>query len=156
GLQQFFDSVGAFHVVARLKPGISISQAQADATARWKAMPHAPAGASERVAAKPFEDHVFGSARRALWILMGAVCLVLVLACANVAGLLVARNALRARELAVRRALGAGTWALVRQGLVEAGLLAAAGAAFGMAMTTWALRALIALSPATVVRLSEA
>jgi predicted permease len=156
GLQRFFDSVGAFHVVARLKPGISIAQAQADATARWKTMPRAPAGASERVAAKPFEGHVLGNARRALWILMGAVCLVLVLACANVAGLLVARNALHARELAVRRALGAGTWALVRQSLVETGLLAAAGAALGVAVTAMALRTLIALSPATVVRLPDA
>jgi putative ABC transport system permease protein len=78
-----------------------------------------------------------------------------VLACANVAGLLVARNALRARELAIRRALGAGAWTLVRQHLVEAGVLAGAGGAIGVAITGTALRALIALSPSTVVRLSE-
>jgi predicted permease len=155
GLEDLFTSVGAFHVVARLKPSIPISRARAEATASWKAMPHAPDGASDRVAARTFEDHVFGGARRALWILMGAVCLVLALACANVAGLLVARNALRARELAVRRALGAGAWALVRQSLVEAGLLAVAGAVLGIAITPGALRLLIALSPATVVRLSE-
>ena len=75
----------------------------------------------------PFLDHVFGTARRALWLLMGAVVLVLVIACANVAGLLVARNALRSREFAVRRALGATPWQLIRQSLVEAGVLAAAG-----------------------------
>ncbi len=155
GLQEIFETVGAFHVVARLKPGVSMTQARTDATGRWTQLPHAPADATARVVVTPFVDHVFGSARRALWILMGAVALVLVLACANVAGLLVARNALRARELAVRRALGAGTWALVGQSLAEAGVLAAAGALLGIATTAWTLRALVALSPATVVRLPE-
>jgi putative ABC transport system permease protein len=153
GLQQLFNSVGAFHVVARLKPGVSAAQAQSDATARLKN--HRPPVASDGVAVTRFDDHVFGSARGALWILMGAVCLVLVLACANVAGLLIARNALRAREVAVRRALGAGTWDLTRHSLVEAGVLAAAGASLGVANAAWILHALIALAPATVVRLSE-
>jgi predicted permease len=154
GLEDTFKSVGAFHVLARLRPGVSMPQAQTDATGRWK-ITQAPGGASERVAVRPFVDHVFGTARRALWLLLGAVGLVLVLACANVAGLLVARNALRARELAVRRALGATAWQLARQSLVEAGLLAAAGSALGIAATASGIRALIALSPATVVRLSE-
>jgi predicted permease len=155
GLQEIFDTVGAFHIVARLKPGVRQAQAQTDATARWKALPHAPTGASARVTITPFVDHVFGPARRALWILMGAVGLVLVLACANVAGLLVARNALRARELAVRRALGAGAWALVRQSLVEAAVLAAAGGVLGIAITASILRTLVALAPAAVLRLSD-
>jgi predicted permease len=154
GLEDTFKSVGAFHVLARLKPGTSTSQAQADATGRWK-IAEVVSGASERVAVTPFVDHVFGTARRALWLLMGAVGLVLVIACANVAGLLVARNALRARELAIRRALGATRWQLARQSLVEAGVLAAAGGALGIATTALSLRAVIALSPATVVRLSE-
>jgi putative ABC transport system permease protein len=156
GVQQIFDSVGAFHVLARVRPGVSMPEARADVAARWTTIKRATADVPRRVTVRPFLDHVFGNARRALWILMGAVCLVLVLACANVAGLLIARNALRTRELAVRRALGAGTWALVRQSLVEAGLLAAAGAALGIAITATALRALIALSPATVVRLADA
>jgi predicted permease len=155
GLERIFSSVNAFHVIARLKPGVSMSQAQSDATGRWRVITKGPTDASARVAVRPFVEHVFGRARRALWLLMGAVCLVLVLACANVAGLLVARNALRARELAVRRALGAGAWQVARQNLVEAGVLAAAGAVLGIAMTAAALRALIAASPATVVRLSE-
>jgi predicted permease len=154
GLQRLFDSVGAFHVLARLKPGASMPQAQVDATSRWKTTQVAP-DASARVSVTPFLDHIFGNARRALWLLMGAVCLVLVIACANVAGLLVARNALRARELAVRRALGATAWQLARQSLAEAGVLAAAGGLLGIGMTASALRALIGLSPATVVRLSE-
>jgi putative ABC transport system permease protein len=155
GLQTLFDSVGAFHVVARLRPAVSTSQAQAEATGRWKRLPHTPADSAARVALTPFDDHVFGGARRALWILMGAVGLVLVLACANVAGLLVARNALRARELAVRRALGAGAWQLARQHLVETGVLAAAGGALAIVTTAAALRTLVALSPAAVIRLTE-
>ena len=151
-LEQVFNTVGAFHVLARLKPGVSMAQAQMDATRRWTIM---KADTSARVTVRPLLDHVFGTARRALWLLMGAVGLVLVIACANVAGLLVARNALRARELAVRRALGATSWQLVRQSLVEAGVLAAAGGVVGMAIAGAALRGLIALSPATVVRLSE-
>jgi putative ABC transport system permease protein len=153
-LEQVFNGVGAFHVLARLKPGVSLPQAQMDATRRWKIM-RASTDASARVAVRPLLDHIFGTARRALWLLMGAVGLVLVIACANVAGLLVARNALRSREFAVRSALGATPWQLVRQSLVEAGVLAAAGGMVGMAIAVAALRALIALSPATVVRLSE-
>jgi predicted permease len=141
-------------VLARLKPGVSVPQAQQDAPRRWNTR-RAATDASARVAVRPLLEHVFGTARRALWLLMGAVGLVLVIACANVAGLLVARNALRYRELAVRRALGAMPWQLVRQNLVEAGVLAAAGGIVGTAIAAAALRALIALSPATVVRLSE-
>ncbi|MEO6236104.1 MAG: ABC transporter permease, partial [Vicinamibacterales bacterium] len=151
-VEQIFSSVGAFHVLARLKPGVSMPQAQMEATRLWTIV---QADTSARVAVRPLLEHVFGTARRALWLLMGAVGLVLVIACANVAGLLVARNALRSRELAVRRALGATPWQMVRQSLVEAGVLAAAGGIIGMGIAAAALRGLIALSPATVVRLSE-
>jgi len=151
-LEQTFNNVGAFHVLARLKPGVSTRQAEMEATGRWKTLTK---GDPAHVAARPLLDHVFGSARRALWLLMGAVGLVLVIACANVAGLLVARNALRSRELAVRRALGATSWQLVRHSLAEAGVLAAVGGIVGVAVAAAALRALLALSPATVVRLSE-
>ena len=153
-LEQVFSGVGAFHVLARLKPGVSAAQAQSDATRRLKTT-NASTDASVRVAARPLLEHVFGTARRALWLLMGAVGFVLVIACANVTGLLVARNALRSRELAVRRALGATPWQLARQILVEAGVLAGTGGMVGVAIAAAALRALIALSPATVVRLSD-
>jgi predicted permease len=152
GLEQIFNDVGAFHVLARLKPGVSVPQAEMDATGRWQTFTKET---RRRVAARALLDHVFGSARRALWLLMGAVGLVLVIACANVAGLLVARNALRSRELAVRRALGATAWQLVRHSLAEAGVLAAAGGIVGVVVAAAALRALLALGPPTVVRLSE-
>jgi putative ABC transport system permease protein len=151
-LEQIFNNVGTFHVLARLKPGVSIPQAEMYATGRWKSFTK---GDLARVAARPLLDHVFGSARRALWLLMGAVGLVLVIACANVAGLLVARNALRSRELAVRRALGASPWQLVRHSVAEAGVLAAAGGLIGVAIAGAGLRALLAVTPGTVVRLSE-
>jgi len=153
-LEQVFNSVGAFHLIGRLKPGVSISQAQSEAARRWKMMTPAT-DATVHVTGRPLLDHIFGTARRALWLLTAAVGLVLIIACANVAGLLIARNALRSRELAIRRALGATPWQIVRQSLVEAGVLASAGGLVGMAVAAAALRALIALSPATVVRLSE-
>jgi hypothetical protein len=89
-LEPLFEETGAFHVIGRLKGGVSATQAQADAVRLWKARADA-AGvdpASVGVAVRPFLDHVFGNARRALWLLMGAVVLLLVTACANVAGLL--------------------------------------------------------------------
>jgi putative ABC transport system permease protein len=151
-LETVFNTVGAFHVLGRLKPGVSAQQGQMDATRRWRTIQPDTAG---RVAVRPLLDHVFGSARRALWLLMGAVGLVLAIACANVAGLMVARNALRSRELAVRRALGATAWQLARPSLAEAGVLATVGAAIGVAIAAGALRALIALSPSSVLRLTE-
>src|SRR5205823_5028590 len=84
-----------------------------------------------------------------------AVVLVLLIACANVTGLLIARNALRAREVAVRTALGAAPWQLLQQNLIEASVLAAAGGIVGIGVAAAAFRTLIALSPPTVVRLSE-
>ena len=155
GLEQVFDSVGAFHVIARLRPGVSPAQAQADATRRWQAMPGTPQGASARVATTAFLDHVFGSARHGLWLLLAAVCLVLLIACANVAGLLAARNALRTRETAVRLALGASRWQIARLSLVEASVLATAGALLGTALAAVMLPALIRLTPAGIVRFTE-
>jgi hypothetical protein len=135
-LEEIFNTVGAFHVLGRVKSGISIPQVRMDATRRWKIMkPETPA----TVAVRPLLDHVFGTARRALWLLMAAVGLVLVIACANVAGLLVARNALRSREVAVRRALGASAWQLIRHSLVEAGVLAVAGGVIGVAIAAGGL-----------------
>ena len=151
-LAEVLKNVGAFHVLARLKPGVSIAQAQIEMTRQWSAL---TATAEARVAVRPWLEHVFGTARRALWLLMGAVGLVLVIAIANVAGLLAARNALRSRELAIRRALGATGWQLVQCSLVEAGLLAAAGGVIGVAVAAAGVRALLMLSPATVVRLAE-
>ncbi len=112
-------------------------------------------GATIRVGAEPFLEHVFGHARLALTVLMGAVLLVLFIACANVAGLLVARGAARAREMAIRAALGATRWSLARQSLAEAALLVVIAGALGASTAVFSLHALIALSPAAIPRLDH-
>ena len=104
----------------------------------------------------PLLDHVFGRARAALTLLMGAVVVVLLIACGNVAGLLFARGAAGTREMAVRAALGASRGALVRQLLIESALIAGAGSTIGILAATAALDGLVGLSPADIPRLDSA
>ena len=161
-LTQVFDSLGAFHLVGRPRWGVSIAVAQAEITRVWLASrTFSTANASGantsalRISLTPLLDHVFGTARRALWLLMGSVGLVLLIACANVAGLLVARNAARTRELAVRAALGATRWHLMRQHVADALVLASAGGTLGVVVAVVALPLLVRLSPTAIVRLSD-
>ncbi len=136
-------------VVARLKPGVSIPQAQeemksiADQLAR-----NFPTRNKDRgIRVEPLHDALFGWMKQPLWTLEGVVGFVLLIACANVAGLLLARGATRQTEVAVRAALGAGRWRIVRQFLVESVMLSLFGGALG-AMLAWAgLKMLIAISP---------
>jgi predicted permease len=156
-LADAFDHLGVFHAVGRLKPGFSRSTAQAEMSRVVKAAAERAGahGATIRVGAEPFLEHVFGQARLALAVLMGAVLLVLFIACANVAGLLVARGAARAREMAIRAALGATRWNLVRQSLSEAALLVVIAGVLGASTAAFSLHALIALSPAAIPRLDH-
>ena len=101
----------------------------------------------------PLAEYIFGPARQALLLLMAAVGVVLLLACANVAGLLLARGAARTREIAVRAALGATHAAIAREQLVESAVLACAGAGLGVALAAAGLRTIIALSPVDIPRL---
>jgi predicted permease len=156
GIALILDGVGTFRALGRLKPGVSTAAAESE-VGRIRKMT-APSGvdvSTIRVAVRPILDDVFGQARKALVLLMGAVGLVLFVACANVAGLLVARAASRTREVAVRAALGASAWRLVRESIVEAGILAVTGGALGVSVAALALRALIALSPTSIVRLDQ-
>ena len=152
-------SRGAWYlrVVGRLKDGVSVERARdevATIAARLaKAYPEDDEGVGGTVIA--LHEATVGDARRSLLVLLGAVGLVLLVACVNVANLLLARIAARETELAVRTALGAGRGRLVRQLLTESVLLASFGGLVGIALATSLVDALLALQPQGVPRLAE-
>jgi putative ABC transport system permease protein len=144
---------------ARLKPGVTIEQARAELTALMEAIKQAyPATHSREhgVYATALKDYVVdANAQRALWLLFGAVVLVLLIGCANVANLSLARSAGREKELAVRVALGASRFSLVRQLLSESLLLSFCGAATGWLLAHWLLAVVVKFSPDQVRRMGE-
>src|SRR5262249_48984646 len=139
-------------IVARLKPGVSIEQAQAELAALAARMQPENAPARLRWSARvvPLQIDTVGSARPMLWLLLGAVGLLMIIACVNVASLLLARGAERETDLAVRAALGCSTPRLVRQLLIESVLLALAGAGAGLIVAPVVTRVLLAAAPAGV------
>ena len=156
--QQLPRNLTFFSVFGRLKPGVSWAQAQADMSDIAKQFrqefPEHQA-ANTRIRAVPLQEDIVKHARPALLTLMGAVAMVLLIACANVAHLLLARGTARAGEFALRTALGAGRWSLIRQLLVESGLIAAAGGVLGLVVAWGALLVLRLLHPASLPRLAE-
>jgi predicted permease len=148
-------------VVARVKPGMSIDQARADMRAVTGRMIDDNKDYPYRdfrfaVVLIPMLEEAVGDVRTALWILLGAVGFVLLIACANVANLLLARAAVRERELAVRAAIGAGRARLVRQMLTESTILSLAGAAVGLFIAWVVLRTLNTVAETALPRVAGA
>jgi len=143
--------------IARLKPGIDLQQAtSAMAVVANRLSQDFPNTNKDRVmAAMRLQDRIVRGIRPPLLILLGAVTLVLLVACVNVANLLLARANGRAREVAVRAAVGAGRGRLVQQFLAESVVLGLAGGLAGLGVAYWATRALVALGPANIPRLGE-
>ena len=140
-----------FQVLGRLKPGVTVAQAQADldAVARRLETTYPDTNAKRGVDVIPIDVELFGDLRPALLTLMAAVAFVLLIACANVANLLIARSEARQREIAIRTALGAGWARLLRQLVTEGCVLTALGAIAGVLLAQVAMRALNATSPVT-------
>jgi putative ABC transport system permease protein len=145
-------------VIARLKPGVTVERADQDmksvASSLSQQFPQTNGDASARVIT--FDDERTQQVRGALLIIMGAVGLVLIIACINVAALLLARGALRDKEIAIRTALGASRRRLIIQLLSENALLAFVGGALGLLLAYWGLRAIVGIAPATLPDLDKA
>ncbi len=157
-----FGSMYNNSVIARLKAGVTPAQADADTRAlvRSNAREMYPAtlsGLAEVLggSVRPLTDEVSGGSRTLLWVALAAVGFVLLIACADIASLMLARTLGREREIAVRSALGAGRGRLIRQLLAESAVLAVVGSILGLVLAVWLSRALVALAPPTLPRLHE-
>src|SRR5713101_3755506 len=137
--------------IARLRPGGTLAQGQAelDALSSRLAAAYPSTNKDHRLRGRSLQERIVGEAKRPLWILLGGVVLVLLIACANVAGLQLARAAAGERDLAVRAALGASRAQLVRQILVESAVLALVGGVLGLVASWWGVTVLVALAGCT-------
>jgi putative ABC transport system permease protein len=146
-----------YRAVAKLKAGVRMEQAQAnlDGIAAQLAAAFPKSNAGKTFAPVPLREQLTGSVRSMLYLLLGAVLLVLLIACANVSNLLLARATVRARELAVRAALGASRAAIFRMLAIESLTLAVLGGLLGIVLAAWGTRALLHFAPASLPRANE-
>lgn len=144
-------------VVARLAPGVTLERAQADLSALGRRLEqeYPKSNINWGVSLVPLHNEIVGNFRPALLIMLGAVALVLLIACANIANLLLARAGSRQKEIAIRLALGASRARLIRQLLTESILLASIGCALGLLLAYFGGKFLMAFSPIAIPRLSE-
>ena len=164
--QKIFLGNFSYNMVARLKPGVSMEQASADiarmipiVNRSFPAPPGFPLsifeGAHFGPIVRPLKTYVVGDVGNVLWILMGSIAVVLLIACANVANLMLVRVDGRRQELAIRAALGARWSRLARELLLESAVLGFLGSVIGLALAYGALRLILALAPANLPRLNE-
>ena len=154
---QWADQRGAsfLKAVGRLHPGVAMASAQAELTALAAGIDAAhPRNGTHGIIVRPFQDLLVKNYRVVLTVLLAAVAAVLLIACANIANLLLARGTSRRREMAIRTALGASRARIVRQLLIESLTLAAAGGAAGAVVALWGVDALVRISPLQIPRLN--
>ena len=144
-------------VVARLRPGVTLAQARADmdSVAHQQAIDYPDSNGGMGITATPLLDDLIGKRKPILFILLGAVGFVLLIACVNVANLLLARSTGRARELAIRLALGATRGRIIRQLLTESILVALAGGSLGLLLAAWGTNVMLKFLPAALPRMDE-
>jgi predicted permease len=156
----------SYEGLARLRPGVTMQAANADVARMWPIVLNsfpAPPGFSIDLFRKarlepkvrPLSQDVIGDVGKLLWVLMGSIGVVLLIACANAANLLLVRAEARHHELAIRAALGASPWRIARQFLLESVVLGALGSALGLGLAWGALRLLVALGPSGLPRLHD-
>jgi predicted permease len=142
----------SLRIFARMKPGVTLAQARAEVATITARLEKQYPATNRAVVVTPLKENVVGKVATPLLVLLGAVGFVLLIACANVAHMLLARTSDRQKEIAVRTALGAGRWRVMRQFLTENLLLAAIGAGAGLLLAMWGTRGLVLLSPAKLPR----
>jgi putative ABC transport system permease protein len=152
-----YRSAHNYRAVGRLKPGVTVEQAQAQMTAiatRLEQL-YSASNTDKTVVIHRMQDAMVSNVRFTLYVLLGAVGVVLLIACANMANLLLAKATSRTREMAIRAAVGASRGRIVRQLIVESAVLAAVAGVIGLILAVWGAEAIKALAPSNVPRLAE-